>query len=62
MTVRNDMDRFHLVMDVLERAEITGEAAVMLREMMQKKLIEHTNYVNQFGIDMPEIRDWKWNF
>lgn len=62
MTVRNDMDRFHLVMDVLERAKIEGEPAALLREMMQKKLIEHTNYINKFGIDMPEIRDWRWNF
>jgi xylulose-5-phosphate/fructose-6-phosphate phosphoketolase len=62
MTVRNDMDRFHLVMDVLERTPVEGEAAASLRELMQKKLIEHTNYIDENGIDMPEIRNWKWNF
>ncbi len=62
MTVLNEMDRFHLVMDVLERTPVEGEAADLLREMMQKKLIEHTNYIDKFGIDMPEIHDWKWNF
>jgi len=62
MTVRNDMDRFHLVMDVLDRTPVEGEDADRLRELMQAKLIEHTNYINQHGIDMPEIRDWKWQF
>jgi len=62
MTVLNEMDRFHLVMDVLERTPVVGEAADLLREMMQMKLIEHTNYIDKFGIDMPEIHDWKWNF
>ncbi len=61
MTVRNDMDRFHLVIDVINRAQVAGEAAQQLKEMMEMKLIEHTNYINAHGIDMPEIRDWKWN-
>lgn len=60
MTVRNELDRFHLVMDVLERAHITGEAADALRERMEEKLIEHANYINEHGIDMPEVRDWQW--
>jgi len=62
MTVRNEMDRFHLVMDVLERTPVEGEAANELRELMQKKLIEHTDYIDKHGVDMPEIRDWHWNF
>jgi xylulose-5-phosphate/fructose-6-phosphate phosphoketolase len=62
MTVRNEMDRFHLVMDVLERTPVEGEVANELRELMQKKLIEHTNYIDEHGVDMPEIRDWHWNF
>jgi xylulose-5-phosphate/fructose-6-phosphate phosphoketolase len=60
MTVRNDMDRYHLVMDVLERTPVVGEAADRLRELMRVKLIEHTDYINKHGVDMPEIRDWKW--
>lgn len=61
MTVRNDMDRFHLVMDVIERAGIKGEDAQKLKELMQKKLIEHANYIVKHGVDMPEIVDWVWD-
>ena len=60
MTVRNEMDRYHLVMDVIERAHIEGEQAVKVKEYMEKKLIEHTNYINAHGLDMTEILDWKW--
>lgn len=62
MTVLNDMDRFHLVMDVIERAGLSGEAAQSLYEDMQKKLIEHRNYIQENGQDMPEIRDWTWSY
>lgn len=61
MTVRNSMDRFHLVMDVIYRANVEGDAAQQLKEMMEKKLIEHTNYINEHGIDMPEVRNWRWD-
>lgn len=60
MTVLNNMDRFHLVIDVLKRTHQNSEAATRLRELMETKLLEHTNYINQHGVDMPEIRDWKW--
>jgi xylulose-5-phosphate/fructose-6-phosphate phosphoketolase len=62
MTVRNELDRFHLVMDVIKHAKLTSEPAQKLKEAMEMKLIEHTNYINAHGIDMPEIRDWKWEF
>ncbi|MEO6110027.1 MAG: phosphoketolase family protein [Candidatus Saccharimonadales bacterium] len=58
MTVRNDMDRFHLVIDAIEYAGLTSEAAQNLKELMDKKLIEHTNYINKNGVDMPEIQHW----
>ena len=61
MTVMNDLDRFHLVMDVIERAELESEAAQNLYETMQKKLIEHKNYIEENGEDMPEVRNWTWN-
>jgi xylulose-5-phosphate/fructose-6-phosphate phosphoketolase len=61
MTVLNNMDRFHLVIDVIDRANVEGEAAQQLKETMEKKLIEHTNYINIHGIDMPEVRNWKWD-
>jgi xylulose-5-phosphate/fructose-6-phosphate phosphoketolase len=61
MTVRNDMDRFHLVIDTIERANITGDQAQALKQLMQQKLIEHAEYINIHGIDMPEVRDWQWD-
>ena len=60
MTVKNDMDRFHLVIDVIERTGMTSDAAHTLRTAMQQKLIEHTNYIHQNGMDMPEVRNWEW--
>lgn len=62
MTVKNDLDRFHLVMDVIERAGLTSDAAQSLYEAMQKKLIEHTNYITQHGEDMDEVRNWVWPY
>ena len=60
MTVVNELDRFHLVMDVIERAGLTSEAAQRLYEDMQKKLIEHRNYIQEHGEDMDEVRNWTW--
>ncbi len=62
MTVKNDLDRFHLVMDVIERAKLDSPEAQYLYEDMQKKLIEHNNYIVENGADMPEIVNWKWPF
>jgi xylulose-5-phosphate/fructose-6-phosphate phosphoketolase len=61
MTVLNDMDRFHLVLDVIERTGIAGNEVSQLKELMQTKLIAHASYIKIHGIDMPEIRDWRWN-
>ena len=60
MTVVNELDRFHLVMDVIERAGLTSEASQRLYEDMQKKLIEHRNYIQEHGEDMDEVRNWTW--
>ena len=60
MTVLNDLDRFHLVMDVIDRVPRTGSKGVYLKQQLQNKLIEHKQYISRFGQDMPEIRDWKW--
>ena len=62
MTVKNDMDRFHLVMDTIERAQLTSPEAKALYEDMQEKLIQHNNYIVEHGEDMPEIRNWTWPF
>jgi xylulose-5-phosphate/fructose-6-phosphate phosphoketolase len=60
MTVLNDMDRFHLVMDVIDRLPHAGSKGVYLKQQLQNKLIEHKHYIDHFGQDMPEIRNWKW--
>ena len=61
MTVQNDMDRFHLVMDVIKHLGLTGDSALKLKEQMEKKLIEHAEYIQVHGVDMPEIKNWQWN-
>ncbi len=60
MTVLNDMDRFHLVMDVIDRVPQAREHGSYLKQQLKDKLVEHRNYINEHGQDMPEIRDWKW--
>jgi xylulose-5-phosphate/fructose-6-phosphate phosphoketolase len=60
MTVLNDLDRFHLVMDVIDRTPQFGGTAAYLKQEMQDKLVEHKNYICKNGMDMPEVRNWKW--
>jgi len=60
MTVLNDMDRFHLVQDVIERLPHLKDRCAHLKQEMQDKLIEHKSYIEKNGLDMPEIRNWKW--
>lgn len=60
MTVLNDLDRFDLVIDIIDRLGLVDEKAQTLRQLMETKLIEHRNYINIHGVDMPEIRNWKW--
>ena len=60
MTVLNDLDRFHLVMDTIDRAPSTGDKGIYLKQQLKDKLIEHKQYIDKNGQDMPEIRNWKW--
>ena len=59
MTVLNDLDRCHLVMDTIDRLPQTGDKGVTLKQRLTDKLIEHKQYIDWHGHDMPEIRNWK---
>jgi len=60
MTVMNDLDRFHLAGDVVDRVPGLGETAVSFKAFLRNRLIEHKLYIARCGDDMPEIRDWTW--
>jgi xylulose-5-phosphate/fructose-6-phosphate phosphoketolase len=60
MAVLNDLDRFHLAGDVIDRVHRFETVAAYQRQMLRDKLIEHRLYVDRYGDDMPEIRDWQW--
>jgi xylulose-5-phosphate/fructose-6-phosphate phosphoketolase len=60
MCVRNDLDRFHLVEDVIDRVPGMGAPNAHVKQMLRDKLVEHQEYICENGDDMPEIRDWRW--
>ena len=60
MTVLNELDRFHLVIDVIDRVPKTGQQGVYLKQQLKDKLIEHKYYIDKNGQDLPEIRNWTW--
>ena len=59
--LQNDVDRFHLVQDVVDRVPRLGTKGTYLKQLMQDKLIGHQQYIDRHGQDLPEIRDWKWS-
>jgi xylulose-5-phosphate/fructose-6-phosphate phosphoketolase len=61
MVVRNDMDRFHLVMDVIDRVPSLGARAAHVRQHMADERTRHVEYTRAYGEDLPEVRDWKWS-
>jgi len=60
MVVLNDLDRYHLVMDVLDRVNVVKALEKEIRAEMLDKLKQHKEYIHKYGEDMPEVRDWKW--
>jgi xylulose-5-phosphate/fructose-6-phosphate phosphoketolase len=60
MCVRNQIDRFHLAIDVIDRVPGLADVSGHLRQELQDKLIDHRRYVRAHGEDMPEVREWRW--
>jgi xylulose-5-phosphate/fructose-6-phosphate phosphoketolase len=60
MVVLNDLDRYHLVMDVIDRVPGLRSRAAHVRQAMHDRRLAHRAYIVEHGEDPPEIRDWKW--
>lgn len=60
MAVRNDIDRFHLASDVIDRVPRLGYLAAHARQVIRDKLIEHREYIRRYGQDLPEVLEWEW--
>ena len=60
MKVQNKIDRYHLVIDALKHLQGLGNSSSFLVEECKNKLIEHKQYIREYGIDMPEVTDWQW--
>jgi xylulose-5-phosphate/fructose-6-phosphate phosphoketolase len=60
MVVINDLDRFHLVADVIDRVPQLGPKAAYTKQAIRDKLIEHKQNIAKHGEDLPEIRNWRW--
>ena len=62
MVVMNDLDRFHLVIDVIDRVPMLEPIGAHVKQAMHNKLLEHKQYIYKHGDDMPEIKDWNWKY
>jgi len=60
MVMLNDLDRFHLVMDVIDRVPGLGQRAAALRQLMDDERLDHRAYTRRVGDDTPDVRDWVW--
>jgi xylulose-5-phosphate/fructose-6-phosphate phosphoketolase len=61
MCVMNDMDRFHLVSDVIDRVPGLAARAAYAKQAIRDKLIDHRAYIHRHGDDMPEVSGWSWS-
>jgi xylulose-5-phosphate/fructose-6-phosphate phosphoketolase len=62
MTVLNDMDRFHLAGDVVDRVPRLQPVGAHFKQLLRDRLIDHKEYITRVGDDMPEIKNWKWPY
>jgi xylulose-5-phosphate/fructose-6-phosphate phosphoketolase len=62
MTVVNDMDRYHLAEDVVDRVPRLARVGAHFKQFLRNKLVEHKQYVCRYGDDMPEVQEWKWPY
>lgn len=62
MVVMNDLDRFHLVGDAIDRVPKLQAVGAHVKQMIRNKLIEHKQYIHKYGDDMPEVKNWKWTY
>ena len=60
MVVRNDLDRFHLAIDVIDRVPRLSTVGAHAKQAFRDRLTEHRRYIERWGDDLPEIRDWRW--
>ncbi len=62
MAVLNDLDRFHLAGDAVDRVPRLAAIGGHFKQYVRDKLVEHRHYPDKYGDDMPEVRDWKWPY
>ena len=62
MVVLNELDRFHLAGDVIDRVPGLGSRAAYVKQVLRNKLLDHKTYIHEHGQDMPEIRNWQWSY
>jgi xylulose-5-phosphate/fructose-6-phosphate phosphoketolase len=60
MTVLNELDRYHLAGDVIDRVARLSDVGAHFKQFLRDKLVEHKQYVREHGDDMPEVKNWIW--